>query len=225
MGIGDIRLPKFGTHPLLLCSELGPEHDEYQDETDDPAHLRESNPGAKKPGQNAGVNGVTDQSIGPGGDQLVALLNSDCAAPVAREVLARPNGEEKAHDGNSSSNPKWPEARPPELAVEPGQRDASCRKEDDHNQEDEGPHDAQGGRLAAPGGFAAGSLDSPIDKKADPYHGKERFIEPEHSGPPGAVVVYNVFAVFTWGGAAPSNWRSCCCCGCPSFAHAGKSLS
>jgi hypothetical protein len=45
MGIGDVRLPKLGTHPLLLSAELGPEHDEYQDETDDPAYLGERNRG------------------------------------------------------------------------------------------------------------------------------------------------------------------------------------
>jgi hypothetical protein len=35
MGIGVIRLPKLGTHTLLLHKELGAEHDEYQDKTDD----------------------------------------------------------------------------------------------------------------------------------------------------------------------------------------------
>jgi hypothetical protein len=57
MGINRIRLPKLGTHPLLLHAEVGPEHEEYYDETDDPAHLGERNRGAKKPGQNAGVEG------------------------------------------------------------------------------------------------------------------------------------------------------------------------
>ena len=182
MGISGIRLPKLGTHPLLLRAKLSPEHDEYQDETDDPAHLGERNRGAKKPGQNAGVDGVTDQGIGAGRNQFVALLNGYGAAPVAGEVTARPDGEEKAADGNSSSNPKGPDARRPELAVEPGQRDASCREEDNHDQEDNGPQDARGGRLAALGGFCTGGLDPPIDKKSDPHHGKERFIELEHSG-------------------------------------------
>ena len=139
MGIGGIRLPKLGTHPLLLHAELGPEHEEYLDVNDDPAHLGERNRGAKKPGQNAGVDGVTDHGIGAGGNQLVALLNGYGAAPVAAEVLARPDGEEKAGDGKSSSNPKGPDARGPELEVKPAQRDASCREEDDHDQEGEGP--------------------------------------------------------------------------------------
>jgi hypothetical protein len=39
--------------------------------------LGESNRDAKKPGQNAGVDGVTDHGIGTGGDQFVALLNGD----------------------------------------------------------------------------------------------------------------------------------------------------
>ena len=34
------------------------------------------------------------------------------------------------------------------------------------------------------GGFGAGGLDPPIEKKGDPHHGKERFKEPEHAGPP-----------------------------------------
>jgi hypothetical protein len=119
----------------------------------------------------------------------VALLNGYGTAPVAGEVLARPHGEEKADDGNSSSNPKGPDARRPELAVELRQRDASCREEHDHDQEGEGPQNARGGRLAALGGFGIGGLDPPIEKKGDPHHGKERFKEPEHSGPPGVVLI------------------------------------
>jgi hypothetical protein len=127
----------------------------------------------------------------------VALLNGYGAAPVAAEVLAGPDGEEKADDGKSSSNPKGPDPRRPELAVEPGQRDASCREEDDHDQEGEGSQDARRGRLEALGGFGIDGLDLPIEKKGDPHHGKERFKEPEHSGPPGVVVVLKLFAVFT----------------------------
>jgi len=70
---------------------------------------------------------VTDQGIGAGGNQLVALLNGYGAAPVPAEVLARPDGEEKTDDGKNSSNPKRPDTRRPELAVEPGQRDATKR--------------------------------------------------------------------------------------------------
>ena len=107
-GIGGIRLPKLGAHPLLLHAELEPEHEEDEDENDEPAHLGDCNRHAKKPGQNAGVDGVTDHGIGTGGDQLVALLNGDGAAPVAAEVLARPDGEEKAGDGDGGSQPEWP---------------------------------------------------------------------------------------------------------------------
>src|SRR5258707_1047752 len=46
MGIGGIRLPKLRAHPLLLHAQLDPEHEEYQDETDDSAHLGERNRGA-----------------------------------------------------------------------------------------------------------------------------------------------------------------------------------
>ena len=141
MGIGGIRLSKLGAHPLLLLAQLGPEHNEDQDQTDDPAHLGERNHGAKKPGQNAGVDGVAYEGVGAGGNQLVALLNGDRAAPVAAEVMARPDGEEKADDGNRSSNPKWPDARTPERVVKPSQRDASGREQDDHDQEGEDPQD------------------------------------------------------------------------------------
>jgi hypothetical protein len=193
MGIGVIRLPKLRAHPLLLQAELGPEHDEYYDETDDPAHLGERNRGTKKPGQNAAVDGVTDQSIGAGGNQLMVLLNGYRAAPVSAEKLARPDGEEKAGDGNSNSNPKGPDARRPELAVEPGQRDATGREEDDHDQEGEEPQDARGGRFAALAGFGIGGLDPPIENEGDPDDRKERLKEPEHSEPPGVVVVLNLF--------------------------------
>jgi hypothetical protein len=39
--------------------------------------LGDCNRHAKETGQNAGVDGVTDQGIRTGGDQLVALLNGD----------------------------------------------------------------------------------------------------------------------------------------------------
>src|SRR5215469_2274603 len=124
MGIGGIRVPKLGPHPILLGPELGPEHEKYQDETDNPAHLGESNRGTKKPGQNACVDGVTDESVRAGGNQLVVLLNGYRVAPVPAEVLARPDGEEKAADGHSGPNHKGRETRRPELAVQPRQRDA-----------------------------------------------------------------------------------------------------
>jgi hypothetical protein len=48
------------------------------------------------------------------------------------------------------------------------------------------------GRLEALDGFRIGGLDLPIEKKGDPDDGKERFEEPEHSGPPGVVVVFEL---------------------------------
>ena len=104
MRIHGIRLPKLGTHPLLFHAELQPQHNQHKDKADDPAHLGECDGGAKKPGQNAGVDGVAYEGVGAGGNQLVALLNGDRAAPVAAEVMARPDGEENADDGNCSSN-------------------------------------------------------------------------------------------------------------------------
>jgi hypothetical protein len=65
-GIGSIRLPKLGAHPLLLHAELDPEHEEDEDENDEPAHLGDCNRHAKKPGQNAGVDWVTDHGIRTG---------------------------------------------------------------------------------------------------------------------------------------------------------------
>src|ERR1700732_1555165 len=121
-----MRLAELGTHPLFLDAELDPEREEEENENDKPAHLGEGNRGAKEPGQSAGIDGVTDHGIGTSGDQLVALLNGDGAAPVSAEVLARPYGEQKAGDGDCSSQPEGPKANLPELEVKPGQRDASC---------------------------------------------------------------------------------------------------
>jgi hypothetical protein len=123
-GIGSIRLPKLGAHPFLLHAELEPEHKEDEDENDEPAHLGNCKRHAKKPGQNAGVDWVTHHGIGTCGDQLVALLNGDGAAPVAAEVLACPDGEEKTEDGEGGSQPEWPITSRPELDVKPGQWDA-----------------------------------------------------------------------------------------------------
>src|SRR5215469_16443409 len=91
-------------------------------------HLGEDDRGTKEPGHNAGVDGVTDHCVGPAGDQLVALLNRDGAAPVAAKVLSRPNGEEKAGDHEKSSQPEGPKPGRPELKIEPAQRNASCRE-------------------------------------------------------------------------------------------------
>jgi hypothetical protein len=84
MSIGGIRLAELGAHPLFLHAELDPEREEEENENDEPAHLGDGNRHAKETGQNAGVDGVTDHGIGTGGDQLVALLNGDGAAPVSR---------------------------------------------------------------------------------------------------------------------------------------------
>src|SRR5271155_5562828 len=113
MSIGSIRLAELGTHPLFLQAELGPEREEDEEESDEAAHLGGGNRHAKEAGENAGVDGVTDHGIGTGGNQLVALLNSDGAAPVAAEVHARPDGEEKAGDGDGSSHPEGPKASHP----------------------------------------------------------------------------------------------------------------
>ena len=128
MSIRGIRLAELGTHPLFLHAELDPEHEKDQNEGDESAHLGDGNRHAKETGQNAGVDGVTDHGIGTGGDQLVALLNGDGAAPVSAEVLARPDSEEKASDGDGSSQPEGPKAKRPELEIKQGQRDASCRE-------------------------------------------------------------------------------------------------
>jgi len=186
MGIGGVCLPKLGAHPLLLHAELDPEYEEDEDENDKSAHLGEGDRGAKEPGQNAGVDGVTDHRIGPGGDQLVALLNRDGAAPVAAEVVSRPDGEEKAGDHDGSSQPEGPKPSRPRLKIEPAQRDASCREQDDRDQEGEGAQDALGDELETLGGFRIDGFDLPVDEKGDPENGKERFVEPEHAGPPGA---------------------------------------
>ncbi len=149
MSVGGIRFAELGTHPLFLHAELDPKHEKDENEGDEPAHLGDGNRRAKETGQDAGVYGVTDDGIGVGGDQLVALLNSDGAAPVSAEVLARPDSEEKSGDGDGSSQPEGPKALRPELVVKPSQRDASCREEDDRDQEDEDAQDARGGRLEA----------------------------------------------------------------------------
>src|SRR5271170_43716 len=184
--IGGIRLAELGTHPLFLHAELDPEGEEDENENDEPAHLGDGNRHAKETGQNAGVDGVTDYGIGTGGDQLVALLNGHGAAPVAAEVLARPDSEQKAGNGDGSSQPEGQIANRPQLLVKPGQRDASCREEDDRDQENEHAQDAGGSRLEALGGFGIGGFDLPVEKKENPDHRKERFVEPEHSGPPKA---------------------------------------
>ena len=60
MCIGGVCLPKLGAHPLPLHAELDPEYEEDEDENDKSPHLGEGDRGAKQPGQNAGVDGMTN---------------------------------------------------------------------------------------------------------------------------------------------------------------------
>lgn len=106
----------------------------------------------------------------------MALLNGHGVAPVPAQVLARPDGKQKAGDGDGSSQPEGPKTNWPELEVKPGQRDASCREENDRDQENEDAQDARGSRLEALGGFGISGFDPPVDKEGDPDHGKERFV-------------------------------------------------
>ena len=115
----------------------------------------------------------------------MALLNRDGAAPVAAEVLSRPDGEDKAGDHDGSSQPEGPKPGRPGLKIEPAQRDASCREEDDRDQEDEGAQDTRDDGLEMLGGFRIDGFDLPVDEKGDPENGKEGFVEPEQAGPPG----------------------------------------
>src|SRR5215467_7904543 len=102
---------------------------------------------------------MTDHGIRAAGNQFVALLYGYGAAPVAGEVMARPHREEKAGKANRSSHPKGPEARRPELAVEPGQRDPICREQYDHDHEGDGPQNARGVPLATLVGFGVRGFD------------------------------------------------------------------
>jgi hypothetical protein len=186
MSVGRVFFPKLGAHPLLLHAELEPKHEEEKDESDKSAHLGEGDRCTKNPGQNAGVNGVTDHCIGPGGDQLMALLNRDSVAPVSAQISSRPDGEKKAGDHDSSSKPEGPKPSRPRLKIEPAQRDASCHEQDDRDQGNEGAQDARGGRLDTLGRFRIAGFDLPVDKKGDPENGEKRFVEPEHTEPPDA---------------------------------------
>ena len=72
-----------------------------KDKNDKFTQLGDGDRGAKEPGQNAGVDGVTDHRIGPGGDQLVALLNRQVARA---EGTASAAGCELSRAGRSRRN-------------------------------------------------------------------------------------------------------------------------
>lgn len=91
------------------------------------------------------------------------LLNADLAAPVAAEVLTRPDGEEKAADGDGGSHPEGPESSAPDRPVKPGQRDPGCREEDDRDEDGQDAQDARDGRFEAVGVLGIGGLDPPVD--------------------------------------------------------------
>ena len=112
--IGGILFSKLRAHPLFLQAEFGPEHDEVEKENDEPAHFGERDREAEESGQNAGVDGVANHGIGAGGDQFVTLLDGDGAAPIAAEVLTRPDGEQKTTNVEERSQPEGPKCRPPE---------------------------------------------------------------------------------------------------------------
>jgi len=66
--------------------------------------------------------------------------------------------------------------RRPERKVKPAQWDASCREEDDRDQEREDAEDARGCGLETLSGLGIGGFDLPVEKEGDPDHGKERFV-------------------------------------------------
>ena len=181
-GVIGVFFAELGAHPLFFHAELDPEREEEESEGEESAHLGDGDGHAEESGQNAGVDGMADQGVGTGGDQFVVLLDGDGAAPVAAEVLARPDGEEKAGDGDGCSQPEGPKASRPELEVEPGQRDARCGEEDDHDEEDEEAQDARGGWFEALGGLGIDGFDLPVEEKDNPDYGEEGFVEPEHTG-------------------------------------------
>ena len=181
-GIGGVSFPKLGAHPLLLHTELAPEYEEDEDENDKPAHLGEGDRGAKEPSQDAGVDWVTDLGIWPGADQLVSLLDCDGAAPIAAQVLSRPDREKKAGDHDGSSQPERPKPNRPDLKIEPAQRNAYRREQDNRDQEDDDAQDTGGYRLDTSVGFRVDGFDLPVDGERDPENWKETFVEPEHTG-------------------------------------------
>jgi hypothetical protein len=77
MDILGIRLSKLSAHPLFLHAEFDPEHEEDEDENDEPAHLGDGDREAQESGQDASVDGVAQDGVRTGGDQLVILLNAD----------------------------------------------------------------------------------------------------------------------------------------------------
>src|SRR5579872_2851616 len=180
LSVSVIGFAEVGTHPLFLHAELDPQHEEDEREDDEAAHLGDRNRHAEETRENSGVDGMTRQGIGTGGDQFVALLDGDGAAPVAAQVFACPDSEEDPGAGDASSQPEGPKASRPELDVEPRQWDARSGEEDDGNQEDEDAEDARGRRLKTLRGFGVDGFDLPVNKKGDPYDGKEGFVEPKH---------------------------------------------
>ena len=86
---------------------------EYEDETNGSAPLGERIRGAKKPGQDAGVDGVTDQVMGAGANQWPCLIVTELLHLLARcwraqtaerrlaTVLAAPTQKDVRPDGQS----------------------------------------------------------------------------------------------------------------------------
>ena len=72
----------------------------------------------------------------------------------------------------------------PGLKIQPAQRNASGREQDDRNHEREKAKETRGDGLKTLGGFSSDGFDPPVDEKGDPENGKEEFVEPEHARPP-----------------------------------------
>ena len=93
------------------------------------ADFAESDGGAKKREQNAGVNGMANHSVGAGTDELVPFLERDNAAPVCAEMPARPKRDADSGGGQQNAKPfaegasgKKAIAQPAVVSLRPGEK-------------------------------------------------------------------------------------------------------
>src|SRR6201996_4799975 len=98
-------------------------------------------------------------------------------------MFARPDGEEQPGGSDGSSQPEGPYGLGQQLPGEPRDRNIRPRHKDDGTEKDDSAHDSGQYGFETLGRLGAGSLDLPIEKKANPEHGEERFVEPEHRWP------------------------------------------
>src|SRR5262249_23679507 len=111
---------------------------------------------------------MADEGIRTSLDQLVPLLDRDCAAPIAPEMDARRHRKEQAQRGDERAEPDLPRCPREEPFVEEGDRYAAAPQEPDRHEQWQYVEQSRSDRLAPLVGLGLAGGPKPVDHPRQP---------------------------------------------------------